>query len=975
MGRAALAVSIWLALAAFAAGLRVPPQLEADDGAFVSIPLELQGEVQGLDLEYPAGFKLLSSPEPRPGSSLVNFFVERGLPSGEYPVRFVLQGEDGGRRTAVCNVSVRPRVDFAVETPPGREVLLGSSAQYWINVVNSGNVADELAIEVRVPDRGATVAPGKLELPAGGRGGFLLTVEPRSAQPLVVILALRSGRNPELVRYASVRTDVLPFAGAGELGSRSLRYKLTAEGGPTDSGWLYNLQATLAGQLSDYVSGSFSAGYSPDRPRLGLNLNGDWGKLGLSVAGSVYEGHASSGDWQGSLRYAAGALSGNLAWEPGAWRFGLGAGQSHQRFSAGYSLPLGRWLRLEPLLYLDRYAAGPWEAGGKVSLELDAPDWLASGRLGYLGGMLTASGEVARRRGEDYSFRGHWFYNGGVLGAYLETGQALSRAYWLSQELSLFQGALGWRFGLRYAATGVPWRWSLGAAGTNLNPGGYARLSYRAPTWETGASLGWGPDRGLTYSLAATLRQEGTGLTASYSRASEDVLGLRINHTWKNWEVSGGYDYSLNRQQGSGELKISYEAGRWALESGLRGDAAMFRWWLSGSLRVEGGFQTPEALVQTFGGRRTGRVWGQVYADANENGVRDAGEPAVAGAYLACGGARTLSDSAGAYSLEHQPGGCELSVQDPEGRFGLPEEVELTFTANSDRRLDLGLVPVAGVTGLVWLDANENGVRDEGERYLAGVGVRLLGPDGFSAQARSDARGRFAISYLPPGAYRLELDAADLPRLARPGPPLEMELEPGPLPFVGLPALPRELRRVQTFSLADATIYAELGRASAPPGAELPLRVTIGGMEPSGVFVESAAGRFELEPVGGGVYKGYLRVPDDASGAFFYRVVARGPAGQAVQEAMLLVRPGPLAALEVRPAFVGPGERVSVTARLLKLVGKAELRIGGRVYPLERQDELTWALSLPAPAEPGRYAVELWVNGGKWAEAAFRVAR
>ena len=975
--RTALFALVWLSLLAYAGGLSLPPQLQADDGAFVSIPIELTGAVNSINIDYPPGFKPLSLPAPRPGKTLVNFFVARGTKSGDYQIIFRLQSRGGETTTAVCTVFVRPRVEFAVEVPPGRETLLGNRVQYWIGVVNSGNVDDAVTVELRIPDRDAVIEPAVIELPAGGRGGVLLTIQPRYAQPLVAVLEFRSRSEPDRVRYVSIKTDILPFAGAGSLGERALRYQIGASGGANVGGWDYGLRAKIGGRFSDYVYGVASAEYVPARPRLNLDLGGDWGKLGFAASKSGYESYAAAGDWEGRLRYAAGLLGGSLAWRPGSWRFGVSGTYNHQRFSVGGSLPLAKWWRIEPYAFLDRYqvgGSGILEVGGEVYLKQDSPDWVMSTRLGYQGGAFSAAGEVTRRRSRDYSVRGYWFYTGGVFGANIEVGEALGAYYWASQSLSFLRGNVGWHFGLRYADKDLPWRLGAGVLGTNLVPGGYVNFSYRRPAWELGGRLSWKKEKGTGYSLFSTFYEDGTKLTFSFVGAAEEVLGVKLNHVWEAWEVSAKYELTLATGLGSGTAEIDYDVGNWTLKSGVKGDAYEVKWWLVGALQIEGGFETPEEVVQVFGGRKTGRVWGVVFADKNKNGKFDKGEKPITGAFVNCGSAKALSGADGDYSFENEPGVCQLSVQDPEGLYGLPEETKLELVANASLRYDLALVPVAGVSGYVWLDENENGVRDEGERTLPGVEVLLAGPDGFTATTWSDARGRFSISYLPPGHYQIGLGTSGLGRLQQPGKPLEMELRPGPLPFVGLAAVPRELRRVQTFTQNDAAIYINLTRQTAPPGADLPLRVTVSGMEAASVYVESGGHREELDPLGDGEYAGYLHVPENAAGAFFYRVVAESGAGEVEQEAMLVVRPGSLARLTVQPAFVDPGAPVSVTASLLKRVEAAEVVFGGKAYPLRRQDDLTWTLQIEAPAEPGRYSLELWVGGKRWAEAAFRVA-
>jgi len=975
--RFALVALVWLFLAADAGDLQVPARLEVDDGSFISIPIELNDIAESIDLEYPPNFKLLSLPKLHPGKILINFFVDRGTPSGEYSIFFKSFNKKGREQFAECVVFVRPRVEFALEAPAGKEILLGAKVKYWVNVINTGNVADEIRVELRMPDSGATIEPDTIILPVGGRGGFLVTVQPRIAQPAIVLAALQSKQNPSLTKYISIRTDVLPFAGADDLNGRSLRYHVDFNGGHRAEGWEYGVKAGIGGKLSDYVFGSFHAEYTPTRPRFGVDFNGDWGKVGARFSNRGYETYAVAGDWEGRLFYTTGSLTGTLSWRPGSWSFGVGISSSHQRFSIGNSISLGRWLSLEPYVFFDRYTItniNHYEIGGEMHLKLDSPYWLIGSRFSYQGGMFSASGEFLRRRVQEYSLRGRWFYNGNTFGASLQAGEAINNAYWASQSLAFLRGDVSWRLGFRYRDSKTPWRFDLGLLGNNFSPGGYGNLAYRQKFWELGSNIEWDMINGADYNIYTIYKNKNTQLILNLSLAQENSFSVNFNHTWEAWGVSGDYKYLFSKKSGSGAAEISYDAGHWALSGGVRGNPEELKWWLIGSLQIEGGFKTPEAVVQTFGGRRSGRIWGVVFVDKNKNNKYDDGEKKITGAYVSCGPIKSQSDPNGKYSLETEPKECQLSVQDPEGRYGLSKKIKIKFTANGNRRLDLGLVPVAGISGVVWLDQNKNGLRDEGERPLPGVEVILAGPGGFTASRWSDARGRFSISYLPPGHYQIKLRQSSLARLQQPGKPIEIVLQPGPLPFISMAVVPKELRKVQTFSLDDASIYIKLGRQVAPPGADLPLRVTVSGMETPSVYVESGGHKDELEPVGDGEYAGYLHVPENAAGAFFYRVVARSDAGEVEQEAMLVVRSGPLARLTVQPAFVDPGASVSVTASLLKRVEAAEVVFRGKAYPLRRQDDLTWTLQIEAPTEPGRYPLELWIGGNKWAEAAFRVA-
>ena len=954
-----------------------PLYFEADDGGFLSIPLKMEASAELLNVEHSPEFKLLSTPPKRFNKILINFYINRGAKSKKYQVIFNLRSSNGHVKSVVCTVFVRPRIEFAVEAPPGREVLIGGRAQYWVSVINSGNVDDVIEVELRIPDRDAAVEPTRLALPVGGRSGFLLKLQPRNPQPIVALLELRSHRDPKKIKYISIKTNVLPFAGAGRLGKRALRYQIIAKGGPSDDGWDYDFGARLGGEFSDYIYGVLDAEYAPRNPRIGLGLSGEWGRLGLSFSKTGYETRLSIGSWEGSMRYAANIWSGSLAWRPGRWRVSIGGSEKYQRFSVGSSFLLGQWWLLEPSVFLNRYQSGDaslWNAGGQVYLKLDSPSWLLSARLSYLEGRYTANGEISRRRNNNYSIHGYWYYNNKKLKLKIDAEEALNNIYFTNQNLFIYQGNIGWRLGLRYAESGVPWRFGLGLSGINTMPGGYTNFSYREASWGLGGRLGWRQEEGVGYTLNSTFYQPGSQLTFSLTGGAKNMLGVKLRHIWGSWEISGNYNFLLNTEIGSGSAELIYNVGNWALKSGIKGDAYAFKWWLAGSLRLEGGFQTPEEVVQVFGGRKTGRAWGIVFIDQNQNGILDKDEKKIAGAIVGCGTTKAVSSATGEYSFEGYPGECQLSVQDPKNYYGLPVETSLELTANANLHYDLALVPVAGISGYVWLDENKNGVRDKGERSLPGVEVLLSSPSGVSASTWSDARGRFAISYLSPGRYKININSSGLTRLQQPSEALEIDLRPGPPPFVGLAVLPKELRQVQTFTQNDVAIYVDLARQTAPPGADLPLRVTVSGMEADSVFVEAAGRRESLIITKNNFYKGYLHIPENAKGAFFYRVVAKGSNGEVEQKAMLIVRRGSLARLLVEPAYVDPGAEVRITASLLKLVDVVEIFYNGKVYPMQRQDDLTWTLHIEAPDEPGRYPLELWVEGKKWAEAAFRVA-
>ena len=974
--RALLAILALLVGAALA--LEAPAVVEADDGAFASVPLVLDRAGDRLEVVVPEGFLLLGEPGARPGRQLLNLFVGRGVPSGAHDLRLRLW--DGGRVVdeALVRIYVRPRAGFAVVAPGERRLVLGQQAEYWVRVTNTGNVTDRIRLEVRTSMNGVTLEPVQLELPPGASGLVKLTVVPRSPGRRIVVMRVRSSVNPGLERYTSVHLNVLPFSGADSLGSRALRYRLELEGGTGSQGPSYGARATMAGGLSDYLDGAASGQYAPGAPGFSLTLEGEKASVGFSAGEDGYELSAGTGPWSGGLRYFNRSWSGRLGWDDGPWSAGLIAAAARQRFTVGYRWRSRTWWNVEANASLDRYASGEaveYAAAGRVQLGLDAPDWLAGLQATVDSAGLHLEGRFMRRSSETFGLRGYGFYHPGAFALNLQSSQRLGGPWEARETFGYFRGALGWSAGLRYAPADSPWAVGAGVVGKGTALAARVDGRYNLSAGGTLAGwLTWNPRQGVQEGVSYRLGEGATRVELYFEDARDRRLGVRLGHGWHAWTVSGAYAMRLDTFTGEGQGTIEYDAGRWAGFGRVEGDAEHLEWALGARLRLEGGVVTPDPVVQLFGGRKTGRVEGVVFADVDGDGRRDEGEPPVIQAYLVCGGMQAMSDAEGRYAFEADPGACQLSAEDTSGRYGLLAPLELRFARNRTARVDVPLAPVAGVSGEAWLDDDGNGVRDEGERPLGGAVVKVVGPDWEERVAYSDGRGRFQLGGLSPGRYRVELSAEGLPRGYAPAPPQELELRPGPLPFVGLAAVPRPQEQVRTFSVGDAALFLHVEHGSAPPGAEVRVEVEVSGPPPDEVWLEAGPGRVAMEPAGEGRFAGYLSIPADARGAYSYTVRARWGEDELEQQGLIVVSPGPLVRLEVRPAFVDPGEAVEVTARFLRRVKAAEVRVGAEVYALEPLDAFTWRVRITAPRAPGRYPVELWVGGERWAASAFRVS-
>jgi hypothetical protein len=93
------------------------------------------------------------------------------------------------------------------------------------------------------------------------------------------------------------------------------------------------------------------------------------------------------------------------------------------------------------------------------------------------------------------------------------------------------------------------------------------------------------------------------------------------------------------------------------------------------------------------------------------------------------------------------------------------DHTQQQITLDSDRNVlvDFRVVRTGRISGVVWLDANENGKLDEMEQPLPDVRVVT----GSGRDTLTDDKGYFMIGDLPPGEHILLLDEKTIPERTR----------------------------------------------------------------------------------------------------------------------------------------------------------------------------------------------------------------
>lgn len=177
-----------------------------------------------------------------------------------------------------------------------------------------------------------------------------------------------------------------------------------------------------------------------------------------------------------------------------------------------------------------------------------------------------------------------------------------------------------------------------------------------------------------------------------------------------------------------------------------------------------------------------GTLSGYVFADRDQNCIRDSGEQGIAGVtirLLDAGGnviRTTTTDTNGRYHFDNlRPGTYGVEEVQPSGFFHGGQSVGsgTGVVVGPDKlggiqvlsRVDLVdydfcEIPPASISGFAFVDVNDNGVRDSGEQGIAGVTMRLLGGSGNATGQTTvtDANGFYSFTGLMPGVYGVAED-------------------------------------------------------------------------------------------------------------------------------------------------------------------------------------------------------------------------
>ncbi|RYD67321.1 MAG: DUF11 domain-containing protein, partial [Verrucomicrobiaceae bacterium] len=159
-----------------------------------------------------------------------------------------------------------------------------------------------------------------------------------------------------------------------------------------------------------------------------------------------------------------------------------------------------------------------------------------------------------------------------------------------------------------------------------------------------------------------------------------------------------------------------------------------------------------------------GIVTGHLYIDVNNNGAQGVGEPDLSGVTVTLSGGpsgtvTTETDASGNWSVSVAPGTYSVRVDtlDPQFPSGATQSQGTdpsNVTAIAGQTVGAGIdgyYIATSVTGAIYLDRNNNHVRDESEPGLADVSVQVTDVNNTARTVMTDSNGVWVAS-VPPGS-------------------------------------------------------------------------------------------------------------------------------------------------------------------------------------------------------------------------------
>jgi hypothetical protein len=177
-------------------------------------------------------------------------------------------------------------------------------------------------------------------------------------------------------------------------------------------------------------------------------------------------------------------------------------------------------------------------------------------------------------------------------------------------------------------------------------------------------------------------------------------------------------------------------------------------------LTISGTNQTADfGYTLTVAPPATYSLSGYVFVDANDNGVKDAGEEGLAGINAELqNGSTATTDGDGAYVFTGLiDGSYTVTIPDQKGFAALTPLTQNITIAGFNQSLDFRFgTLLLSISGVLFHDMNNNGLRDSGEPGIAGGTVALYSNNGAWLETTTDANGFYSFNDLTADTYLYE---------------------------------------------------------------------------------------------------------------------------------------------------------------------------------------------------------------------------
>jgi len=148
----------------------------------------------------------------------------------------------------------------------------------------------------------------------------------------------------------------------------------------------------------------------------------------------------------------------------------------------------------------------------------------------------------------------------------------------------------------------------------------------------------------------------------------------------------------------------------------------------------------------------------KVFEDLNANDVMDTGDTGLSGrtvtlskgSYTASG--QTDAQGNVSFELENaEPGQYTLSVVEPDGWVNVSSSKVIDFNSSLNQQTaSFGQFRPAKISGLAYLDRNNNDLYDDGDEVYSGLNILLTTPEGGLIKVKSGSDGRYSFEGIRP---------------------------------------------------------------------------------------------------------------------------------------------------------------------------------------------------------------------------------